>query len=47
MKGTFPAEFKLSYGYAVRQPFPTRALLLQEEDGAKWIVSTFVGSLEV
>lgn len=27
----FPAEFKLSYSYAVRLPFPARAILLQSE----------------
>lgn len=29
----FPAEFKLLYRYAVRQPFPNRAILLQGENG--------------
>ena len=33
LQGTFPAEFKLLYGYAVRQPFPSRAILLQGEGG--------------
>lgn len=35
MQGIFLDEFKLSYGYAVTQPFPTRALLLQVEDGGE------------
>lgn len=33
LQGTFADELGLLYGYAVRQPFATKAILLQGEEG--------------